>query len=90
MTEKVYITHVSGGMDGERFDSILGVFRDQNDAKQALLDDVEDVKQNWTNIDFDNPEDWEGGMSEDGLCYDGFTPSDDYSYEGWVEEHKIQ
>lgn len=90
MTEKVYITHVSGEMDGEKFDSILGVFKNQSDAKQALINDVEDLQNNWTHIDFTDPGDWEGGWSEDGLSYDGFTPCDDYNYGGCVEEYEIK
>lgn len=90
MPQKVYIPHVSGEMDGEKFDSILGVYTDKEKAKEILQDDIADVKRSWTNIDFDNPQDWEEYKSDDGMSYEGFTPCDDYSYDGCVEEHEIQ
>lgn len=86
----VFIAHCNGEMDGERFGSILGVFQNQEDAKRALENDIADIKANWRNIDFEDKDDWDAEWSEDGLTYIGYTPSDDYSYEGSVGKYIIE
>lgn len=90
MTKKIYIVRTSGKMHGEDFDSVLGVFREINDAKKVMLDDIQDIKKEWQHINFDNPKEWEGGMSDDGLSFEGYTPDSDYSYACWVGEHEIK
>lgn len=90
MAQKVYVVHASGENDAERFNSILGVFSDVEKAKEILQDDINDIKRSWTNIDFNNADDWEEDVSKDGMSYNGFTPSDDYSYDGYIEEFEVQ
>lgn len=90
MAQKVYVVHASGEMDAERFNSILGVFSDVEKAKEILQDDINDIKRSWRNIDFNDENDWEEGISNDGMSYCGYTPSDDYSYDGCIDEFEVQ
>lgn len=86
--EKVYVVATSGQNDGEFFHSILGVFANLEDAKLTMANDIEQIKKDWDNIDFDDPEEWESSESE--LCYEGFTPSDDYQYSIVIDEMPVQ
>lgn len=86
--QKVYVVSTSGENDGESFNTILGVFVQLSDAKAAMAQDIEQIKKDWTNIDFNDPEDW--ASSEGELCYEGFTPSDDYQYSIVIEEMSVQ
>lgn len=85
---KVYIVHTSGENDGESFNDILGVFANLSNAKKRMAQDIEQIKKDWNHIDFNDPEDWSCDESE--LCYEGFTPSDDYQYSIVITEMSIQ
>lgn len=89
-TQEVYIAHCNGEMDAEQFSSILGVFHNQEDAKRALEADIADIKVNWRNINFEDEDDWSEEWDEDGVSYQGYTPCDDYYYEGSVDKYTIQ
>ena len=91
MEEKqiVYIVTYSGEQDEESFSGILGVYKNLKDAKKAMSDSITDIKETWKTIDFDNPERWRVGVNEE-LCYEGYTPYDDYSYEVCIERREVE
>lgn len=87
--EYVYLVHTEGQLDGESFSEVLGVFRNLEDAKNAMRDDIAAIKEDWSSIDFDDEGDWEV-TSDDELSYEGFTPCDDYSYSIGIERQQIR
>ena len=78
----------SGLIDGEPFSDILGVYKNLKDAKETMISDIGSIKETWGNINFEDPEEWEI-ISDDELCYEGYTPSDDYSYSVCIEEWEV-
>lgn len=80
--KKVYIVISSGEIDGESFSDILGVYKDLEDAKETMTEDIKSIKEIWGNI---NQED----RSDDGLRYIGYTPDDGYSYSVCIEEWDV-
>lgn len=87
--KKVYIVYSSGTVDCEPFHSILGVYEDLGKAKEVMSNDILDIKKKWEFIDFFEPEGWEVTLDED-LCYKGYTPYDDYSYQVCIEEWEVE
>lgn len=53
-----------------------------------MAQDIEQIKKDWNQIDFNDPNDWVVDESE--LSYEGFTPSDDYQYAVVITEMPIQ
>lgn len=84
----VYIVSTSGENDGAPFHDILGVFANLSDARSRMAQDIEQIKKDWEHIDFSDSEEWD--CTESDMCYEGFTPSDDYQYAVVITEMPIQ
>ncbi len=86
--QKVYVVRTFGENDAEPFNELLGIFANLSDAKTVMAQDIEQIKKDWNQIDFNDPNDWVVDESE--LSYEGFTPSDDYQYAVVITEMPIQ
>lgn len=89
--EKVYIVRSSGTNDYEYFNNILGVYKDLEDAKKVMTEDIECMKETWGKfIDFDNPEKWMVATNGE-FSYEGYTLEDDsYTYEVCIEKWNVE
>lgn len=89
MNKTVFVVMTHYDNDGEVSSAVIGVFGTEERAKQAMQKDIAQIKEDWSHINFDDPDDWDV-TSDDETCYEGFTPSDDYSYSIHIEELPIQ
>lgn len=88
--EEVYIVRSFGIIDCELFTNILGVYKNLEDAKKVMIQDIECIKETWREIiDFDDPERWIVATNEE-FSYEGYTPNDDYTYEVCIEKMKVE
>ena len=49
---------------------------------------IEQIKKDWEHIDFSDSEEWD--CTESDMCYEGFTPSDDYQYSVTITKMLVQ
>lgn len=82
--KQVYIPIVRYNMKGEVGHSILGVFSDLEDAKEAMLRDIDAIKSDWR-ID----DDWEVEYDSE-TCYEAHDAEYDYQYDVNIETKTIQ
>lgn len=83
--KQVYIPIVRYYMKGEVGHSILGVFDDLADAKEAMRDGIADIKSVWR-VEEDA---WEVEYNTD-TCYEAHDREYDYQYDVNIETKTIQ
>lgn len=85
---KVYVVSAIWENNSVLHSDILGVFTNLSDAKTVMAKDIEQTKNDWDYIDFNDPEDWQGGGDE--LSYEGLAQRYDNRYKIAINKMLVQ